>query len=246
MNNKSKYSLMGLLIIAMLSLLNFTTCTKDFSIEKPYKPTWNSLRNHSTPEWLKDAKFGIYTHWGVWSVPAFARIVSRDDPPHPYKGISLKQVKSSKTMFDTAEERLEVIESLITLRTGRDGTWYPFNMYREGTDQYNYHVKTYGPPEEFGYKDFIPLFTAEKFDADEWAELFKEAGAQFAGPVAEHHDGYFNVGQRPDEMGCCRDWSEKGHCRRTGGGYQKTGNEVCNGISPFYELVVLSSLEERI
>ncbi len=190
MFNKSKFSLIGLLFMGMLALSNFTACTKNSISEEPYKPTWNSLRNHSSPEWLKDAKFGIYTHWGVWSVPAFARVVRKDDPPHPYKGISLKQVKSSKTMFDSAEERLEVIESLITLRTGRDGTWYPFNMYREGTAQYNYHVKTYGPPEEFGYKDFIPMFTAEKFDANEWAELFKEAGAQFAGPVAEHHDGF--------------------------------------------------------
>jgi alpha-L-fucosidase len=63
-------------------------------------------------------------------------------------------------------------------------------MYREGTEQYEYHVKTYGLPSEFGYKDFIPMFTAEHFDADEWAELFKKAGAQFAGPVGEHHDGF--------------------------------------------------------
>jgi alpha-L-fucosidase len=63
-------------------------------------------------------------------------------------------------------------------------------MYREGTPQYEYHVKTYGHPSKFGYKDFIPMFTGEKFDPDEWAELFKEAGARFAGPVAEHHDGF--------------------------------------------------------
>lgn len=43
---------------------------------------------------------------------------------------------------------------------------------------------------KLGYKDFIPMFTAEHFDADEWAELFHESGAQFAGPVAEHHDGF--------------------------------------------------------
>jgi len=63
-------------------------------------------------------------------------------------------------------------------------------MYREGTEQYKYLVKNYGPPSEFGYKDFIPKFKAEKFDPEEWAELFKKAGAQFAGPVAEHHDGF--------------------------------------------------------
>jgi len=73
---------------------------------------------------------------------------------------------------------------------GPNGTWYPHNMYREGTEQYKHHVSNYGPPSEFGYKDFIPMFKAERFDPDEWAELFKKAGAQFAGPVAEHHDGF--------------------------------------------------------
>jgi len=63
-------------------------------------------------------------------------------------------------------------------------------MYREGTPQYEHHLKSYGGPEKFGYKDFIPQFTGEKFDADEWAEIFKQAGAKFAGPVGEHHDGF--------------------------------------------------------
>ncbi len=113
-------------------------------MEPKYLPTWNSLRAHFTPQWLKDAKFGIYTHWGIYSVPAH----------------------------------------------GPNGTWYPHFMYREGSPQYEYHLKTYGHPSKFGYKDFIPMFTAEKFDPDEWAELFKKSGAKFAGPVGEHHDGF--------------------------------------------------------
>lgn len=112
--------------------------------ENAYQSSWNSLQRHQTPQWFKDAKFGIYTHWGIYSVPA----------------------------------------------VGPNGSWYPHNMYKRGTEQYQYHMKTYGLPSEFGYKDFIPLFKAEKFDADEWAELFYLAGAQFAGPVAEHHDGF--------------------------------------------------------
>jgi alpha-L-fucosidase len=63
-------------------------------------------------------------------------------------------------------------------------------MYREGTEQYAYHTETYGHPSTFGYKDFIPQFTAEKFDPGEWADLFRRSGAQFAGPIAEHHDGF--------------------------------------------------------
>jgi len=63
-------------------------------------------------------------------------------------------------------------------------------MYRKGTPQYDHHVKTYGDPSVFGYKDFIPMFKGENFDPDEWAEIFKNSGAGFAGPVAEHHDGF--------------------------------------------------------
>jgi alpha-L-fucosidase len=63
-------------------------------------------------------------------------------------------------------------------------------MYQKTSIVYNHHIKTYGPQTEFGYKDFIPMFKAEKFDADEWVSLFKEAGAKYIVPVAEHHDGF--------------------------------------------------------
>jgi alpha-L-fucosidase len=119
------------------------------SAPEVYQPTWNSLRNHHTPAWFLQAKFGIYTHWGVYSVPAYR---------HP--------------------------------TIGQDVTWYGRNMYFEDTPQYAHHVATYGDPSRFGYKDFIPLFTAEKFDPDAWAELFAQSGARYAGPVGEHHDGF--------------------------------------------------------
>jgi len=68
--------------------------------------------------------------------------------------------------------------------------WYPRWMNFEGTKINKHHVEKYGPLDKFGYHDFVPMFTAEKFDADEWATLFHAAGARFAGPVAEHHDGF--------------------------------------------------------
>ncbi len=68
--------------------------------------------------------------------------------------------------------------------------WYPRNMYRTGTPEFEHHVKTWGPHNRFGYKDFIPMLTAERFDAGAWADLFGEAGARFVMPVAEHHDGF--------------------------------------------------------
>lgn len=131
-------------IVLTVVLLSFVLSNSLQAKEGPYEPKWNSLSAYNVPEWFKDAKFGLYTHWGPYSVPA----------------------------------------------CGPLGCWYPHNMYRKGTEQYEFHVKNYGTPEEFGYKDFVPLFTAKKFDADEWAELFKQAGARFAGPVAEHHDGF--------------------------------------------------------
>jgi len=68
--------------------------------------------------------------------------------------------------------------------------WYPRNMYQPGSKEFEHHIKTYGPHKDFGYKDFIPMFKAEKFDPEDWAKLFKEAGAKFVVPVAEHHDGF--------------------------------------------------------
>lgn len=110
--------------------------------EGPFKPTWESLENFSVPSWYLDGKFGIFIHWGVYSVPAFGN------------------------------------------------EWYPRNMYQVGSKEYEHHVRTYGSPKDFGYKDFIPLFKAENYDPHAWAALFRRAGAKFVVPVAEHHDGF--------------------------------------------------------
>ncbi|MFD0960808.1 alpha-L-fucosidase [Paenibacillus chungangensis] len=68
--------------------------------------------------------------------------------------------------------------------------WYARQMYTKGSPCYDHHVATYGTQDKFGYKDFIPHFTAEKFNAEEWMTLEKESGAKFVVPVAEHHDGF--------------------------------------------------------
>jgi len=111
-----------------------------------FEPTWESLKQYQPAQWFQDAKFGIFIHWGVYSVPAFA------------------------------------------------SEWYPREMYLRGTDAFNHHVATYGSQSKFGYKDFIPMFKAEKWDPDHWAEVFKRAGAQYVVPVAEHHDGFAMYG----------------------------------------------------
>lgn len=68
--------------------------------------------------------------------------------------------------------------------------WYPRHMYQPGNPVFEHHRATYGDQAMFGYKDFIPQFTASRFDPDEWAALFRRAGAQFVVPTAEHHDGF--------------------------------------------------------
>ncbi len=108
-----------------------------------YEPTWVSLaRYDEAPAWFRDAKFGIYLHWGVLSVPAFAH------------------------------------------------DWYPRAMHLEGGREYEHQVAMYGPLSAFGYHDFVPMFRAERYDPEAWADLFQASGARFAGMVAEHHDGF--------------------------------------------------------
>jgi alpha-L-fucosidase len=120
-----------------------------------YESNWPSLTSHPCPQWFRDAKFGIYTHWGPYTVPA-------------YGGGS----------------------DALNGRGGFNGAWYPRHMYVDDQACFKYHTKTYGGPKQTGYKDLIPLFTAEKFDPDEWVELFKDAGAKFVGPTAQLHDGF--------------------------------------------------------
>ena len=68
--------------------------------------------------------------------------------------------------------------------------WYPRKMYRKKDETYRHHKAAWGDQKEFGYKDFIDMFKAEKWDPQGWAELFRKSGAEFVVPVAEHHDGF--------------------------------------------------------
>ncbi|MFI3321262.1 MAG: alpha-L-fucosidase [Rikenellaceae bacterium] len=131
------------ILLFTLLLSAIVSCKSE---EAKYETTWESLVTHNErPEWFKDAKLGVYFHWGVYSVPAF------------------------------------------------QSEWYPRYMYlnvpgKWGYPIYEHHRETYGS--DFNYHDFIPKFTAEKFDPAEWSELIKSTGAKFAGPVAIHHDGF--------------------------------------------------------
>ncbi len=72
------------------------------------------------------------------------------------------------------------------------GDWYAHKMYQQGTPAYTHHIKTYGHPSVFGFKDVIPLWTAEKFDPAALAALYKKAGARYIVGMANHHDNFDN------------------------------------------------------
>lgn len=101
----------------MYSKKTYLQQIEDVIARGPYRDNWDSLSRHQTPQWFRDAKFGIFIHWGVYSVPAFGN------------------------------------------------EWYPRNMYIQGSPEFQHHRQVYGDQKDFGYKDFIPMFKAENFDA---------------------------------------------------------------------------------
>ena len=68
--------------------------------------------------------------------------------------------------------------------------WYARNMYIQGSEEYEHHLRCWGSHKTFGYQNFIPMLTMENFQPGEWVELFRAAGADYIVPVAEHHDGF--------------------------------------------------------
>lgn len=106
-----------------------------------YEPTWESLRQYETPEWFRNAKFGIWAHWG----------------PQCVEG---------------------------------SGDWMAREMYMEGTGKYNYHLKHYGHPSEFGFKDVLPLFKAERWEPEKLVQFYKEIGAEYFFVLGNHHDNF--------------------------------------------------------
>ncbi|CAL4869771.1 hypothetical protein MMA231_04063 (plasmid) [Asticcacaulis sp. MM231] len=107
----------------------------------PFQPTVESLETYEAPEWFRDAKFGIWAHWGPQAVP-------------------------------------------------RAGDWYARFMYVPGHPHYDQHLKAYGHPSEFGYKDIIPLWTAEKFDPEALMDKYVAAGAKYFVSMGVHHDNF--------------------------------------------------------
>ena len=80
------------------------------------------------------------------------------------------------------------------------GDWYARNMYIQGTEQYEYHIRHYGHPSVFGYKDICELWKAEKFDPDALMAKYVKAGAKYFMAQATHHDHFFNYASNVNRM----------------------------------------------
>lgn len=139
--------------VVLVLTLGFNT---GLQAQKNYSADWASLDSRPVPQWFKDAKFGIFIHWGVYSVPAWAP-VGKD--------------------FATYSKYSEWYWNRLVTDSSKVG-----QAFR------GFHNKTYGP--NVTYPDFAPLFKAELFNPNQWADVFKDAGAQYVVLTSKHHDGF--------------------------------------------------------
>ena len=125
--------------------------------QQKYEANWTSIDSRPIPQWFTDAKFGIFIHWGLYSVPAWG--------PLPSDGAGI---------YDCYAE------------------WYWWKL-TDANNKVNplfkaFHNKNYG--ENFKYQDFVKDFKCEMFNPQEWAELFREAGARYVVLTSKHHEGF--------------------------------------------------------
>lgn len=144
-------------------LLVFSCAPKsnNTAIDQCFEATAESLVQYQVPEWYADAKLGYWVTWGLYSIPAFA-----GDHAAEWYG---------RWMY--------------TVDDGSGAKSGP-GFEKRGLRTATFHRRHFGDPSEFGYKDFIPMFKAHNFNADEWAELFRQGGAKFFTMMAMHHDNY--------------------------------------------------------
>lgn len=176
------------------SIINPSAATYHFDIASgPVQATDTSLAAHyQCPEWFRNAKFGIYMHWGLNSVAGY--------DGHYGRFMYWCQTPDSSLLK------------------------YPILGYKPHAPKvYQYHLKHFGHPSKFGYKDFIPLWKATRFNADSLAAFYKEVGARFIGVMAVHHDNFdlydsshqpwnsVNMGPKIDIVGA---WQKA--CRKVG------------------------------
>lgn len=148
--------------ICLFSCKNKTSSNGNSKNDKQYFTNADSsLVKYQIPEWYKDAKIGYWCHWGIYSVPSYA-----GDHAAEWYGRWMYNVDDGS------------------------GNIKGKGFEKRGLKTAAFHKKHFGDPAEFGYKDFIPMFKAQKWDANEWADLFVEGGAKFFVFMAMHHDNF--------------------------------------------------------
>ncbi|MFX1451271.1 MAG: alpha-L-fucosidase [Promethearchaeota archaeon] len=132
-----------------------------------YESNLKSVRKHKVPNWFHDAKLGIFIHWGLYSVPAFA--------PIEYGSIG-ETIKKGGWKFH--------------YKNNPYAEWYLNTLKIKDSPTQKYHIETYG--EDFSYDDFVPIFNKaiEKWDPNKMADLFKKIGARYVVLGTKHHDGF--------------------------------------------------------
>lgn len=144
------------------SLASLSACNTESEPSGAFQPNWESIRTHEVPDWFKDAKFGMFVHWGLYSVPAWA----------------------------TPLGELGEIDFDVWFRSNPYAEWYLNSLRIKGSPTEQHHVETYGA--DFSYRDFTPMFdeAAKAWDPAKMAELFADVGARYVVLTTKHHDGF--------------------------------------------------------
>jgi len=153
--------------------------------EGPYLPDWESLsQNYVVPDWWREAKFGVWSHWDPQSVP-------------------------------------------------EQGDWYARRMYEENSPVYQSHIKNYGHPSVYGYKDITNNWIADKWEPETLMKLYVDMGARYFMAMGVHHDNFdcwnsayqpwnsVNIGPKKDIVGIWEKLARK-HGLRFGIGFHNT------------------------
>jgi alpha-L-fucosidase len=129
---------------------------------RKFEPTWESVRRHRVPDWYENAKLGIFIHWGLYSVPAWA----------PTTG-ELGKVAPDKWFVENPYAE-----------------WYLNTLRIKDSPTWRHHIDKYG--KDFDYYQFTPTFNSEtaKWNPDAWAKLFHKVGARYVVLTTKHHDGF--------------------------------------------------------
>jgi alpha-L-fucosidase len=131
-----------------------------------FEPTLESVRQHALPEWFSKAKLGIFIHWGLYSVPAWA-------PPGDDIDRQVAE-KGWQAMF----------------ANNPYAEWYQNSLRVGDTPTRRHHTATYGA--DFAYEDFAAEFnrTVEAWNPESWAALFSQVGARYIVLTSKHHEGF--------------------------------------------------------